>query len=44
MIYIDFNLLRAALQFRSLIAKGSYNSEHLFIMDLVIKLGKGHGL
>jgi hypothetical protein len=43
-IYIDFDLLRAALQFRSLMVKGLYDNEHLFVMNLVIKLEKGHGL
>ncbi len=44
MICVDFDLLGAALQFQSLIAKGLYNSKHFLIIDLVVKLRRGYSL
>jgi hypothetical protein len=44
MICIDFDLLGATLKFWPPVAKGSYNSKHFLVIDLIVELSRGHSL
>jgi carboxylesterase type B len=43
-IYIDFNLRLGFLELSSLLGQQSYNSKHLFIIDLIVALGRCYSL